>query len=305
MLLRLLGVAPLEPQLVEAVGLLWEAEVPQRAAQGLRRHVGRLCLAEDDLLLVIRKFHLWRVLVGPLVVVVLILIVVLASDDVHLLRSLLVVAGLRQLPPLLPVRPPLVQLPVALVGGPPPLLVGLLRPELHVSLLLLLLQHELTRPLLEVSSGLPHHDAGHLGEQMGRELGHQLRALFRHQVASQLHDHDAPRQHPRGHLQHRAEAAVLELREAEAHLGLVVGGPLGVRPLPRHPAPLGPVQDRAVAELRVARVLLQEHVQPVKDPLARQAHGQDDLPLPLRVLRVGGDDGVLEGDVLHHSAGKG
>mmetsp|Transcript_121530 Transcript_121530/g.343820 ORF Transcript_121530/g.343820 Transcript_121530/m.343820 type:complete len:284 (+) Transcript_121530:1461-2312(+) len=81
--------------------------------------------------------------------------------------------------------------------------------------------------------------------------------------------------------QETTRAAVVECRQTEVEVGLVVGPRARPALSLRQPALRGPIDDLAVAELDVLRVLLQEVVKPIERALVRDAHRKHDLVLPV------------------------
>mmetsp|Transcript_110183 Transcript_110183/g.311550 ORF Transcript_110183/g.311550 Transcript_110183/m.311550 type:complete len:311 (+) Transcript_110183:1142-2074(+) len=260
---------PRRPDLVEALLLGWDRE----AAKGLRKVLLQNVLhdwrSEPLLLLALGQFgsvrRLFRGLLNVLLLLLLLLAILLVPVVGTILHPRLAVAVLRVVAvPLVRGAPPPVR------GAPTP---GLLRGPLPP-----LLEELRAHRSLEVFGRLAHDNHGHSLEVRLVEGLEHLRALGRHQVAADLHDHVVALDHRSHGVDHLPDRVIVQLPDAEAHVGPVVAGARGAALAPEA-ALRAPFQDHAAAELEVVRVRLEEPVQPLERPLVGQAHGEHDLTL--------------------------
>mmetsp|Transcript_39748 Transcript_39748/g.101057 ORF Transcript_39748/g.101057 Transcript_39748/m.101057 type:complete len:487 (-) Transcript_39748:138-1598(-) len=293
--LRLLG--PLEGHLVEALVLLRDRELDEGRVHAVWREVGDRALTERLFLLFVGELDGGRILIHSLVLLLgffrllllrlfLLLLFLLLHVLLALCRGLLLLflnfqllldrlLGLLLLLQRLSLL--LLQLLLLLLQLLFLLRLGELDLELQIGLLLLLLERELLASLLEGRRRLAHHHLGPALQARGGPLRDELLALIRDDVGLHLHDNVVPLLQRGDGLKNPLDTVVIQGSDTKAELRLVVGAldPSGLDDA----ALCGPLQDGAVRELRVTRVLLQEHVQPIEGALVRQAHREDDLVL--------------------------
>mmetsp|Transcript_68387 Transcript_68387/g.196152 ORF Transcript_68387/g.196152 Transcript_68387/m.196152 type:complete len:579 (+) Transcript_68387:929-2665(+) len=167
-----------------------------------------------------------------------------------------------------------------------PQLVCLLGLVHSILLLLLVLQQLLLLLLFEVGRGLAHGHLCDLLEARGVEALEDLLAVRLNQVLLDLHDHVVPGHGRRNGVQRTADAEVIHASDPEVEVGFVVAALPAL--LPGHPqaALARPLQDLAVAQLSVARVLRVPRVQGIEGALVREGDRQDDLILASLWLRL-------------------
>mmetsp|Transcript_150314 Transcript_150314/g.418832 ORF Transcript_150314/g.418832 Transcript_150314/m.418832 type:complete len:212 (+) Transcript_150314:1482-2117(+) len=132
-----------------------------------------------------------------------------------------------------------------------------------------------------------------------------LHTVLLREVSLYLHDDDVPLLRSCSHAQDLLHAAVIQVRDAEVHVRLVVRGLVGVRLRSPKATPQGPGDDHALAELGVLGVPLQEPIHPIKGALVRQHHREHDLVFPVCRLWVCCDHHILLRGVLQHAAREG
>mmetsp|Transcript_75794 Transcript_75794/g.190641 ORF Transcript_75794/g.190641 Transcript_75794/m.190641 type:complete len:603 (-) Transcript_75794:53-1861(-) len=190
----------------------------------------------------------------------------------------------------------LFQLPLALV-----FLLFLL--ELCIALCLLFPQQSLLHLRFEGGSWLAKHHLRNFLEPWSSPLGKQGLSFLLHKVGLYLHNYVVAVLNGSNCLQGPTDATVVQRRHTEAHVNLVVGHPGFVTFLSNDAALLAPVQDGPVAKFCVLRILLQEHVQPIKSALVGQANWKKHLVL--RGLRCWIHNNILRRRLLNGAAFEG
>mmetsp|Transcript_69278 Transcript_69278/g.195557 ORF Transcript_69278/g.195557 Transcript_69278/m.195557 type:complete len:598 (-) Transcript_69278:41-1834(-) len=143
----------------------------------------------------------------------------------------------------------------------------------------------------------------HLLEAGRREALQDFLAVGLAQVLPHLHN-DVVAWHQASHrINNSPDAVVVHTRHAVVERRLVDGAPPALAT--EHARARCPLDDLAVRELHILRVLLQEGVQPLEGALVGEADRQNDLVLPVLALRCLRLDGVGVGCSAQHAAREG
>mmetsp|Transcript_94183 Transcript_94183/g.272143 ORF Transcript_94183/g.272143 Transcript_94183/m.272143 type:complete len:236 (+) Transcript_94183:305-1012(+) len=189
-------------------------------------------------------------------------------------------------------RPSLVSLPEHLHGFLFPVLHdlqslgrGLFALTLALNVCLLVLDDQLLGAGLELGGRLPYNDHGDLLELRHPELLDHALPRGRQKVALQFGHHEVAVCSGCKVGQQSTYHGVVHTGHAELHVRLVHRVRGGLRA--GQAAPRAPLEELAIAELDVLRVLRQKSVQPLEGPLVGQAHGEEHIILAVLLLASG------------------